>query len=195
MKPLVTIALILGYWVPTIDELFRRIKSQKFKHPYEIVAVYHGKDEHTYKKLTSLVSKVVRIKPEEYNGGVTRDLACSLASGKYIVNVSVDSLPFNNSWLQNMVEPLMNNEADVVQGMQQCPENGDFDYHDCFYWERDYSFCFTSEGLAFYKKYGFLSKRVIGVCLPPTYLLKKRFGKKQDLPVYDTMKIKFFKKE
>ena len=154
MKPLVTIAFPLGFWGSTLDEFFRRIKSQKLKYPYELVAVYHGNDEKVYKKLKSLVARVARIKPEEYNGGATRDMACSLASGKYIVNISVDALPLNDSWLKNMVEPLVTGEADVVQGMVQCPQKGEPDYSDFFYWERDFGFYFTSEGQSFNKKYG-----------------------------------------
>lgn len=158
MKPLVTIAFSIGFWGPTLNEFLSRIKSQKLKWPYEIVAVYHGSDEKLYKKLKHLVSRIVRIKPEEYNGGATRDLACSLASGKYIVNLSVDSIPLNSSWLKNMVEPLMTNKADVVQGALQCPEKDRSDYPDFFYWERDFGFYFTSEGQSFYRKYGNFGK-------------------------------------
>lgn len=158
MKPLVTIAFSIGFWGPTADEFFKRIKSQKIKYPYEIVAVYHGSDEKLYKKLKTLVSKIVRIKPEEYNGGATRDLACSLASGDYIANLGVDSIPLNSSWLKNMVEPLMDDSADVVQGMMQCPERDYSDYPDFFYWEREFGFYFTSEGQSFFKKYGFFGK-------------------------------------
>ncbi len=154
MKPLVSIAFMLKYWGPTLDEFFKRLKSQKIDYPFEIVVAYYGKDDELYKKLLTLATKVTRIKPEEYNCGSTRDLACRESSGKYIVTLSVDSLPLNDSWLKNMVEPLINNEADVVQGKVQCPEKGDPNYRDFFYWERDFGFYFTSEGEKFYKKHG-----------------------------------------
>ena len=100
VKPLVSIAFMLKYWGPTMDEFFRRLKSQKTKYPYEIVIAFYG-DDNTYKKVKSLVSKVKRIKPRDYNCGSTRDIACSLATGKYIVTMSVDALPFNDQWLND----------------------------------------------------------------------------------------------
>lgn len=154
MKPLISIAFMLKYWGPTLDEFFKRLKSQKLKYRYEIVVAYYGKDDELYKKLKVIATKVKRIKPEEYNCGSTRDLACQASSGKYIVTLSVDSLPVNNEWLKNMVEPLIKKETDVVQGRVQCPKKGDPNYRDFFYWERDFGFYFTREGQEFYKKHG-----------------------------------------
>jgi len=155
--PLVSIAFMLKYWGPTLDYFFKGIRSQKLKYPYEIVAIYYGNDDELYKKIKSLTTKVKRIDPKDYNCGSTRDLACSNSSGKYIVTVSVDSIPLNNKWLENMVEPLIKGKADVVQGGVQCPEKGNPNYPDFFYWERDFGFYFTSEGKAFFKKYGDIS--------------------------------------
>lgn len=178
MKPLVSIAFMLKYWGPTLDEFFKRIKSQKLKYPYEIVAVYYGKDNTLYNKLKSLVSKVKRIKPEDYNCGCTRDLACSISSGKYIVTLSADSIPLNNTWLKNMVEPLIKNEADVVQGKIECPQKGDPSYRDFFYWERDFGFYFTREGNDFYKKYGGIDKYGSFGLAAPNLSFKKEVWKK-----------------
>lgn len=156
-KPLVSITFMLKYWGPTVDEFYKKIRSQKIKHPYEIVAAYYGKGGEIYKKVETLSTKVKRIKPEDYNVGKTRDAACRASSGKYIVTVSVDSIPLNNYWLANMVEPLIKGEADVVQGNVQCPKKGNPSYPNFFYWEQDFGFYFTSEGKEFFKKYGNIS--------------------------------------
>ncbi|CAN5288353.1 hypothetical protein BH10PAT1_BH10PAT1_6020 [soil metagenome] len=156
-KPLVSITFMLKYWGPTLDEFYKKIRSQKIKYPYEIVTAYYGKDEELYKKIKSLSTKVKRIKPEDYNVGTTRDAACRAASGKYIVTVSVDSIPLNNYWLANMVEPLVKEKAEVVQGSVQCPKKGNPSYPDFFYWEKNFGFYFTSEGKEFFKKYGDIS--------------------------------------
>lgn len=155
--PLVSITLMLKYWGPTLDEFYKQIRSQKTKFSYEIVVAYYGKDEDLYKKVKSFSTLVVRQKPENYNCGRTRDLACKAARGKYIIAVSPDSIPLNEKWLTNMVEPLVNNNADVVQGSVQCPKKGDPSYPDFFYWERDFGFYFTSEGKEFFRKYGNVS--------------------------------------
>lgn len=154
MKPLVSIVFPLRYWGPTVDKFFEVIKSQKLEYPYEIVTVYCGNDDKVFEKVRSLSTVVNRIAPEDYSCGTTRDLSCQISRGNYIVTVSVDTIPLNNKWLKNMVEPLINNEADVVQGKIQCPHKGDPSYPDFFYWENDYGFYFTSEGKNFFKKYG-----------------------------------------
>jgi glycosyltransferase involved in cell wall biosynthesis len=148
---------MLKYWGVTLDEFYKKIRSQKIKYPYEIVVAYYGKDEELYKKIKSLSTTVVRQKPENYNCGRTRDLACKAARGKYIVTVSPDSIPLNNKWLINMIEPLIKGEAQVVQGNVQCPKKGNPNYPDFFYWEKDFGFYFTSEGKEFFKKYGNVS--------------------------------------
>lgn len=158
MKPLVSIVFIIKYWGPMVDKFFEMIKSQKFKYPYELAAVYCGNDDHLYKKIKSLTSRVKKIAPEDYNCGITRDLSCSISTGKYIITLSVDSVPLNNYWLKNMIEPLMNNVADIVQGKIQCPQKGDPNYPDFFHWENDYGFYFTGEGKKFFKKYGNFGK-------------------------------------
>lgn len=173
-KPLVSITFMLRYWGPTLDEFFKRIRSQKIQYPYEIVAAYYGDDEVLCKKIKSLSTQVVRIKPGDYNCGSTRDLACKKALGKYIVTVSVDSIPLNNEWLNNMVKPLIQKDADVVQGMVQCPEKGDPSYPNYFYWEKDFGFYFTSEGKDFFKKYGNISDYgTYGLAAPNLAFTKK----------------------
>lgn len=154
MKPLVSIVFPLRYWGSTVDKFFEVIKSQELEYPYEIVAVYCGNDDKVFEKAKSLATVVKRIAPEDYSCGTTRDLSCQISRGDYIVTVSVDAIPLNNKWLKNMVDPLINNEADVVQGKIQCPQKGDPSYPDFFYWENDYGFYFTSEGTEFYNKYG-----------------------------------------
>ncbi len=156
-RPLVSIVFMIKYWGPTLDEFYKRISSQKTNFSYEIVVAYYGLDNELYKKLKSLSTKVVRIKPEEFNYGSTRDLACKNSVGKYIVTLSVDSVPVNNKWLQNMVDPMIENKADVIQGKVACPKRGYKKYPEFFYWEKDYGFYFTSEGKDFYKRYGNVS--------------------------------------
>lgn len=155
---LVSIAFMMGYWGTTVDEFFKRIKRQETSFPVEIVAAYYGSDEESYKKLEANADKTIRIPKSEYNCGSTRDLACSIASGRYIVTMSVDSLPLNDHWLENIAKPMIESGADIVQGAIQCPEEGDSNYPDFFYWENNYGFYFTSEAKKFYKKYGNFGK-------------------------------------
>ena len=58
--------------------------------------------------------------------------------------MSQDVLPFDENYINLLVDPLAQREADVVQGVTTCP--GD---RDIFYWERAGAFYFTSEGREF----------------------------------------------
>jgi len=168
-KNLVSLTVQMAYWGSIVDEYFKRIKQQKTSFPIEIVAIYHGNDEESFKKLKKHADKVLRVSKNDYDFSIlndlgsnitssnyisTRDMACDLASGKYIVTMSIDALPANDQWLENIARPLIDGKADIVQGEVKCPEDGDLNYPDFFYWEKDYKFYFTSEAKEFYKKYG-----------------------------------------
>lgn len=137
-----------------MDEFYRMIKNQNIDCLYEIVTVYSGEDDKIYKKIRSLSTVIKRISSKDYKCGDTRELTCSLSAGQYIVMVSVDAVPTSEFWLRNIVKPLIDNEADVVQGKLECPSRANLNYPNYFFWEKNYGFYFTSEGSEFYKKYG-----------------------------------------
>lgn len=157
-NPLVSIVFPIKYWSKAVDEFYRMINNQVIDCTYEIVAVYSGEDDKIYKKIKSQSTIVKRIPSKDYKCGDTRELTCSLSTGQYIVMVSVDVIPTSEFWLRNIVKPLVDNEADVVQGKLECPSRTNLNYPNYFFWEKDYGFYFTSEGLEFYKKYGNFGK-------------------------------------
>jgi len=164
MKPLVSITILVRDTGAILDEFLLRLKSQVTNYSYELVVIYFGDGKKTYNKVKLCASKIKKIKKEDFNYGETRDLACRLASGKYIVSVSVDALPINKFWLQNLIEPLVLKKADVVQGVLQCPNSDDLNYLNFFYWERNYWFYFTSEGGSFLKRNSnFKSNNIFGL--------------------------------
>ncbi len=54
--------------------------------------------------------------------GKSRDFVCSRALGKYIITASVDALPTNAYWLQELINPIKIGKADVVQEKIRCPQ-------------------------------------------------------------------------
>lgn len=142
---------------PILDEFLRRLSKQKTKLPHELVVLYYGQGKDTLERLRPFSSKIIKITPSEFDLGISRDLVCKNTSGKYIVTVSVDALPTNDSWLQELIGPMMVNKADIVQGEQKCPKNGDPNYPNFFYWEHSYLFFYTSEEKRFFKQFGNIS--------------------------------------
>lgn len=154
MKDLISVTIMVRDSGPILDEFLRRLSKQKTKIPHELVVLYYGERGDTLERLKPFASKIIRISPNKFDLGKCRDLVCKNASGKYVVTVSIDALPINNSWLQELIEPMILNKADIVQGEQKCPRHGDSNYPNFFYWERNYYFFYSSEGNKFIKKYG-----------------------------------------
>jgi len=89
------------------------------------------------------------IPPHEFNFGLTRDYAFSLATGDYLVTLSQDAVPDSHQWLQNLIRPFRSNPNLVaVQGTQRVPED-----RPVFYWDRRGRFYFTSETSKWNEKY------------------------------------------
>lgn len=156
MKPLISIIVMVRDSGPILDELLLRLAAQEINLPYELVFLYFGQGTETLKKLKNYKSKskIVQIRPEEFSFDGSRDLVCSHASGEYVVTISVDALPLNSYWLQELILPMISGKADVVQGEIKCPEDNDPNYPNFFYWENNYWQYYTSEGKQFIKKYG-----------------------------------------
>lgn len=178
-KPLVSITFMFKDSGPILNSFLSRIQSQEFNYPYEIVALYFGRGRNdSLKKVKAVTSKIKIVKYEELDYGSARDYLCSISKGKYIITLSVDALPFNKFWLKNMVEPLINNKADVIQGKLQCPKKNHPNYPDFFFWEKYYGFYFTSEGQKFIKKYGSFGKHGFFGLAAPNLSFKKTVWKK-----------------
>ena len=137
-----------------LDEFLRRLSKQKTKLPHELVVLYYGTGKETLNRIKPFASKIVKIPPEQFDMGKSRDLVCKNTSGKYIVTVSVDALAVNSNWLQELISPMVSGKADIVQGEIICPNNGDPYYPNFFYWENNYGFYYSGEGKRFFKKYG-----------------------------------------
>lgn len=154
MKDLISITIMIRDSGPILEEFLKRLAQQKTKFPYELVILYYGQGGNTLKRLQPVSTKIIQIPPNQFSLGNSRDLVCRNTSGKYIVTVSLDALPANSRWLQELIAPMVTGKADIVQGEQECPKPGDPSYQSFFYWERDYIFFYTGEGKEFFKKYG-----------------------------------------
>lgn len=154
MKDLISVTIMVRDSGPILDEFLKRLSKQKTELPHELVVLYFGTGKNTLDRLKPFSSKIIKIAPDKFDMGISRDLVCKNTSGKYIVTVSIDALPINNSWLQELITPITSGKADITQGGQKCPKWGDLNYPNFFYWERNYLFFFTSEEKRFLKQYG-----------------------------------------
>lgn len=176
MRDLISVTIMVRDTGKILDKFLKKLKTQKVNLPYELVVLYYGKGDETFNKLQSYTTNITRIKPEEFMFGKSRDLVCSHALGKYIITASVDALPTNAYWLQELINPIKFGKADVVQGKISCPRKNDPDYPNFFYWEKNFMFYFSSEGNNFFKKHGTIGLSCINLAFHRDVWKNIRFG-------------------
>jgi len=120
----------------TLDAIFRQECSAAF----EVVMVDSGSTDGTLDLAEQYPVRIHSISPDAFNFGRTRDYVFSLARGEFIVAISQDVVPVGVSWLENLLQPFVEQDVALVQGSEKVPEDGDL-----FYWEKVGGFNFTRE--------------------------------------------------
>jgi len=98
--------------------LLQRLFSQNFDGDYEIIVIDSGSTDGTPEIAENFPVKLVRIKPEEFHHGRTRNLAAEQASGRILVYITQDALPLHNDWLHKLTDDLKNPQVAMVVGRQ-----------------------------------------------------------------------------
>ena len=95
-----------------LDESVRRVQSQRGNFRLaEIIAVDSGSGDTTLAILESRAVRVIRIPPQEFGHGKTRNLAAAQARGDYLVFLTQDATPANDAWLDALLAPLRSNPS------------------------------------------------------------------------------------
>lgn len=116
-----TISLV----IPTLNaekELPRLLDclSKQTRPADEIVVVDSASDDRTCEIAASHPGvRVIKIKRDEFNHGLTRDLALRNTSGEYVAFLTQDAMPANEYYLENLTAPLdMDSQVALVSGRQ-----------------------------------------------------------------------------
>ena len=90
-----------------LDEVLRSVRAQRGEFRLiEILAVDSGSRDRTLPILESHAVRVIRIPPQEFGHGKTRNLAANYARGDYVVFLTQDATPANAGWLDALLAPL-----------------------------------------------------------------------------------------
>ena len=90
-----------------LDEAVRRVRTQQGNFRLaEIIAVDSGSRDQTLPILAAHAVRVIRIPPQEFGHGKTRNLAAAQARGDYLVFLTQDATPANADWLDTLLAPL-----------------------------------------------------------------------------------------
>ena len=98
--------------------LLQRLFSQKFDGNYEIIVIDSGSTDGTPEIAQGFPVKFVRIKPEEFHHGRTRNLGAEQASGRILVYITQDALPLHDNWLHKLTDDLKNPQVAMIVGRQ-----------------------------------------------------------------------------
>ena len=88
-----------------LQEVLSMVFKQKVGFDFEIIIIDSGSQDKTLQIIKRFPVKLYQISPQEFNHGLTRNLAASKAKGEYLVFLTQDAKPANDHWLQNIVRP------------------------------------------------------------------------------------------
>jgi len=103
--------LKLSVIIPTLNagkylpDLLTKLFAQTI-HDKEIIIIDSESDDRTIEIARSYNVRVQSVPRKEFNHGQTRNIAARDASGEFLVFLTQDALPVNNSLLENLMSPL-----------------------------------------------------------------------------------------
>jgi rhamnosyltransferase len=85
------------------DNCLRSIFTQKTKYSFEVIVIDSGSTDNTLDFIAQYPVRLIKIKPEEFGHGKTRNFGARLAKGKYLVYLTQDAIPANEKWLDHLL--------------------------------------------------------------------------------------------
>jgi glycosyltransferase involved in cell wall biosynthesis len=108
---------------PDFDFTLEKIRTQKGIKEPEIIIVDTGSTDETVKLAEKYGATVYRIKPEEFNHGLTRNYGAEKVTGDYILFMVQDAIPIGNYWLYKMVKVLESDTKIAAASCRQVPRS------------------------------------------------------------------------
>jgi len=100
-----------------IEKLISSLQNQS-KPPFEIIVVDSSSDDQTVQIAKAMKAAILTVSREAFDHGGTRNLAAAHATGDILVFVTQDALPSNELFIENLIEPLKDDEVAAAYGRQ-----------------------------------------------------------------------------
>lgn len=112
MKERAAIILLVKNGERYLTEVIEAIFSQKMTLPFEVIAIDSGSRDRSKDIIQRYSVRLVEIPPYTFNHGKTRNLGAELAhpDTSYLVYLSQDATPADDTWLAALLEPLQEDE-------------------------------------------------------------------------------------
>jgi rhamnosyltransferase len=106
-----------------IGECLQLVYSQQGVGPVEVVMVDSGSIDGTLEIARKYPVRIEEIAAQDFHHARTRNYAATLTTGKYLVFLSQDAIPANDSWLRAMLQNFADATVGAVYG-RQVPKAG-----------------------------------------------------------------------
>ncbi|MCG7856222.1 glycosyltransferase family 2 protein [Flavihumibacter sediminis] len=101
------------------------IVSQNLFDVTEIIIIDSGSKDKTFEILRDFPIRLFNIPPSDFNHGTTRNFGVQQAKGKFVVMTVQDAKPYNNFWLNSLLEGFFDDKVAAVCGSQIVPHHAD----------------------------------------------------------------------
>lgn len=105
--------------IKTIERCLQAIRSQRTKSVYEIILVDSGSSDETITIAEKYGCKIIKILPQEFSHGYSRNLGADNTTGKILVFLNQDAIPQNDVWLEKLVAQI--NDSNIATFSRQVP--------------------------------------------------------------------------
>ena len=104
--PLVSIVLPTRNGAATLPGVLAAVRAQRADFAFELLAVDSGSTDGTVALLEASADRVLRIPPETFNHGGTRNHGIAATRGEFVALLVQDAVPASLEWLARLVAPL-----------------------------------------------------------------------------------------
>jgi rhamnosyltransferase len=101
--------------------LFKDVLTNVFKQDYEeyeVIVIDSSSDDDTVNIAKQFPVKIIVIDQKDFGHGKTRNFGAKIAKGKFLIFLTQDAVPRNNSWLTELIKGLNDKKITGVYGRQ-----------------------------------------------------------------------------
>jgi L-ascorbate metabolism protein UlaG (beta-lactamase superfamily)/glycosyltransferase involved in cell wall biosynthesis len=117
-----------------LESLLNSIENQKIElsATYEVIIVDSGSIDKTLEIAHRRNCRIIKISRDDFSFGRSLNLGCSVAAGDIFVIISGHCVPYDNSWLQNLCNPIINKKTKITYGRQIAGKSSHFSESQIF---------------------------------------------------------------
>src|SRR6266508_3231855 len=96
--PFVSVIILTRNGMPLVECCLHSVLDQETSWPFEVIVIDSGSTDGTLELVKSLPVELIRIKPEEFNHGRTRNLGASQAKGEFVIFLVQDAVALKRTF-------------------------------------------------------------------------------------------------